>query len=87
MPPDAREVIARRMKAYVEPDEVAGMERETTNLRDRLLIRLLFHSGCRISEALALAVEDVDFRPWHNHHSASENPSETVLYRVRAKAW
>lgn len=61
MPPDAREVIARRMKAYVEPDEVAGMERETTNLRDRLLIRLLFHSGCRISEALALAVEDVDF--------------------------
>ncbi len=49
------------MKAYIEPDEVAMMEKATTNLRDRLLIRLLFHSGCRVSEALALAVEDVDF--------------------------
>ena len=49
------------MKAYVDPEEVALMENETTNLRDRLLIRLLFHSGCRVSEALALGVEDVDF--------------------------
>jgi integrase/recombinase XerD len=49
------------MKAYVEPDEVTLMEQTTTNLRDRLLIRLLFHLGCRISEALAIAVEDVDF--------------------------
>ena len=49
------------MKAYLEPEEVALMERATTNLRDRLLIRLLFHSGCRVSEALGLTVEDVDF--------------------------
>ncbi len=48
------------MKAYIEPEEVTLMERETTNLRDRLLIRLLFHSGCRVSEALGLTVEDVD---------------------------
>ena len=37
------------------------MEKATTNMRDRLLIRLLFHLGCRVSEALALTVEDVDF--------------------------
>ncbi len=49
------------MKAYVEPEEVALMEEATTNLRDRLLIRLLFHLGCRVSEALGLTVEDVDF--------------------------
>ncbi len=49
------------MKAYLEPEEVALMEKAATNLRDRLLIRLLFHLGCRVSEALALAVEDVDF--------------------------
>jgi integrase/recombinase XerD len=49
------------MKAYVEPEEVAMMEKATTNLRDRLLIRLLFHLGCRISEALALKAEDIDF--------------------------
>jgi len=49
------------MKAYVEPDEVALMEKAASNLRDKLLIRLLFHLGCRISEALALKVEDIDF--------------------------
>jgi len=49
------------MKAYVEPDEVALMEKAPTNLRDRLLIRLLFRLGCRISEVLALKVEDIDF--------------------------
>ena len=37
------------------------MEKAATNLRDRLLIRLLFHLGCRVSEVLALAVEDIDF--------------------------
>ena len=49
------------MKVYVEPEEVTLLEKKTTNLRDRLLIRLLFHLGCRISEALGLTVEDVDF--------------------------
>ncbi len=49
------------MKAYLEPCEVTLMEKAATNLRDRLLIRMLFHLGCRIGEALALAVEDVDF--------------------------
>jgi len=36
------------------------MEKATTNLRDRLLVCLLFRLGCRISEALALKVEDID---------------------------
>ena len=49
------------MKAYVEPCEVALMEKAASNLRDRLLIRLLFHLGCRVSEALALTIEDIDF--------------------------
>jgi integrase/recombinase XerD len=49
------------MKVYIEPDEVAMMEKAASNLRDKILIRLLFHLGCRISEALALKVEDIDF--------------------------
>ncbi|MEK7848730.1 MAG: tyrosine-type recombinase/integrase [Chloroflexota bacterium] len=48
------------MKAYLEPEEVGLLERATTNLRDRLLIRLLFRAGMRVSEAVSLAVPDVD---------------------------
>jgi len=36
------------------------MVKAATCLRDQLLIRLLFWLGCRVSEALALTVEDVD---------------------------
>ncbi len=49
------------MKAYLEPEEIAAMEKAASNLRDKILIRVLFHLGCRVSEALALKVEDVDF--------------------------
>jgi integrase/recombinase XerD len=48
------------MKAYLEPAEVERLEETTTNLRDRLLIRMLFRLGCRVSEALALTVDDID---------------------------
>jgi integrase/recombinase XerD len=48
-------------KAYLEPDEVAIMEQAASNLRDKLLIRTLFHLGCRITEALSLKVDDIDF--------------------------
>ena len=37
------------------------MEKVARCFRDRLLIRLLFRLGCRISEALALKVKDIDF--------------------------
>ena len=48
-------------KAYLEPGDVALMEKAASNLRDRILIHLLFRLGCRVSEALGLKVEDVDF--------------------------
>jgi integrase/recombinase XerD len=51
------------MKAYLGPEEVALMEMVAMCFRDRLLIRLLFRLGCRISEALALTVEDIDLAP------------------------
>jgi len=43
-------------KAYLEPEEIEGLERAAECLRDRLLIRLLFHLGCRVSEALGIKV-------------------------------
>jgi integrase/recombinase XerD len=48
------------VKAYLEAEEVEMLEKAANNLRDRLLIRLLSHLGCRISEALGIAVGDID---------------------------
>ena len=49
------------MKAYLEVEETERLENAATCLRDKLLIRLLAKLGCRISEALALEVKDIDF--------------------------
>jgi integrase/recombinase XerD len=49
------------VKAYLEPEEVKKLENTASNIRDRLLVRLLFRLGCRISEALAIGVEDIGF--------------------------
>lgn len=59
MPDTAGDVL---VNAYLEPEEIERLEAAATNLRDRLLIRLLSHLGCRISEAIALAVEDVNLQ-------------------------
>lgn len=50
------------MKTYLESGEIKLLELSATNPRDRLLIRVLSRLGCRISEALALTIEDVDFQ-------------------------
>ena len=50
------------MKTYLEIDETERLERAAICLRDRLLIRLLARLGCRVSEALALTVDDVDLK-------------------------
>ncbi len=48
-------------KVYLEASEIQNLEQAATYVRDRLLIRFLFHLGCRVSEALALEVKDIDF--------------------------
>jgi integrase/recombinase XerD len=50
------------VKAYLEPAEVEKLEQTAEFLRDKLLIRLLFHLGCRVSEALGIRVDDIDFK-------------------------
>jgi len=47
-------------KVYLETDEVRQLEEAAEYLRDKLLIRLLFRLGCRVSEALGIAVDDID---------------------------
>jgi len=48
------------MNVYLTPEEVERIAQAATNLRDGLLIRLLFWGSCRVSEALAIRVEDVN---------------------------
>ncbi len=49
------------MKTYLESNDIALMQQVANCQRDRLLIKLLFRLGCRVSEALALKVSDIDF--------------------------
>lgn len=49
------------MKTYLDLNELKHLEEQAKCLRDRLLLRLLARLGCRISEALPLRVEDIDF--------------------------
>ncbi|MFC1910551.1 tyrosine-type recombinase/integrase, partial [Chloroflexota bacterium] len=49
-------------KTYLEIEEVERLEEAAEYLRDKLLIRLLFRLGCRVSEALGIAVSDIDFK-------------------------
>ncbi len=50
------------MKAYLESEDVKKLIAAAQCTRDRLLILLLFYLGCRISEALAIVVENIDFQ-------------------------
>ena len=49
-------------RVYLEQAEIERLEEAAEYLRDRLLIRLLFHLGCRISEALGISLGDIDFK-------------------------
>lgn len=62
------------MKAYLEFTDIELIEEVANSQRDRLLIRLLSRLGCRISEALALKVKDVDF----------EQKTVTILHLKRS---
>lgn len=48
-------------KTYVEPSEVQQLQNAARYLRDKILIRLLFRLGCRVSEALGLTTSDINF--------------------------
>ena len=66
-----------RTKAYLETNDVDRLQQAATNLRDRLLIRLLSHLGCRISEALSIKVGDVDLV---NHTVTIQHLKERIQF-------
>jgi integrase len=73
------------MKAYLELTEFKQLEEAATCLPDRLLIRVLRKFGCRISEALALRVEDIDFIA-SCHLPPPQKPHTLELYELRSEA-
>ncbi|MBA7664564.1 Tyrosine recombinase XerD [subsurface metagenome] len=52
----------RDLKEYLEPGHIKSLIAATTNPRDRAFIALLARSGIRISEAIQLKVNDIDFK-------------------------
>jgi len=66
--------MVNKMKSYLDFSDIDLMEKAASCRRDRLLIQLLSRLGCRISEALALKVEDIDF----------EQGTVTVLHLKRS---
>ena len=63
-------------REYLEIPETIRLEFAAKTLRDRLLIRILSHLGCRVSEALSLTVEDIDF-----------SNVEVTIVHLKAKVW
>lgn len=51
----------RDLKGYLEPEQVERLIEAAINPRDRLLIRILWRTGIRVSELTGLKVSDVDF--------------------------
>jgi len=49
------------MKTYLELTDILRVREAADNLGEDLLIRVLFHLGCRVSEALAIETKDIDF--------------------------
>ncbi len=51
--------LSRRLPYYLTPEEVHCLIDAADNERDRLLLRLLWETGVRISEAIALRLGDI----------------------------
>lgn len=51
----------RDLKAYLEPKEVERLIEVATNPRDRLLVRIPWRTGVRVSELIGIRIQDIDF--------------------------
>ena len=51
--------LSLRLPYYLTPEEAHRLVDAATNKRDRLLLRLLWEAGLRVSEAISLGLGDV----------------------------
>ena len=57
--------ISRRLPEILTKDEVRSLINVINHQKSRIIVKLLYSSGIRLSECLSLKVEDIDFREKH----------------------
>ena len=51
----------RDLRAYLKPEQVERLISATINPRDKLLVRMPWRTGIRVSELIGIKVSDIDF--------------------------
>jgi len=51
----------RDLKAYLSPEQVERLITVATNPRDKLLVRIAWRTGTRVSELIGINVSDIDY--------------------------
>jgi integrase/recombinase XerD len=70
--------IPRKKLNVLKKEEVESIYKATTNIRDKLLIKLLFETGLRIGEALSLYIEDFIYDHKNGHRIKLKNRGELI---------
>ena len=54
---------------YISKDEIKRLINSIDNARDKIIIKMLYSSGCRVGELVKACVDDIDFNEcvWHIH--------------------
>lgn len=70
--------IPKQKLKVLTKEEVDQIYKATTNIRDKLLIKLLFETGFRIGEALSLYLEDFKFHHKNGHRICLKDRGELI---------
>jgi len=49
------------LRGYLQPEEIERLTEVASNPRDRLLIRIPWRTGIRVSELIGIRIQDIDF--------------------------
>ena len=81
--------IMKDLQGYFRPGEIKRIYNSAETLRDKLLIRLLWKTGRRITEILSVQVFDIDFDDpaivWHIGKKTKRVQGKRVKYDLRRR--
>ena len=70
---------------YLKPEQINEMAREAERLRDNLIIRTLFQTGCRCSEFVEIRLEDIDLEERSINIRGKGRKNRTVYFQDNVK--